>query len=130
MSVLDGILNSVQDGILEGLVGDNFKAHDAKYGPKLDDSQRSGETEMQRRYREAEDRERMRVMDEREARRVAREVLPEARSEPEPGAARIAPSKAKTGRGRGRPRKEGVRPWEAEGISRTAWYQRRKGGAT
>lgn len=30
----------------------------------------------------------------------------------------------KTGR-KGRPRKEGPRPWEIEGVSRTVWYRRK-----
>ena len=31
-------------------------------------------------------------------------------------------------RGRGRPKFEGVRPWEAEGISRAEYFRRKKGG--
>jgi hypothetical protein len=30
------------------------------------------------------------------------------------------------GRGRGRPRVDGVRPWEAAGVSRRTWERRRK----
>jgi hypothetical protein len=36
------------------------------------------------------------------------------------------PSKtAPVKRGRGRPKVEGQRPWQAEGISRASWYRRR-----
>lgn len=34
----------------------------------------------------------------------------------------------KSGPKRGRPKKEGVRPWEAAGVSRRTWERRRKAG--
>ena len=37
-----------------------------------------------------------------------------------------APPVAIQKRGRGRPKVEGKRPWEAEGMSRRTWYRRQK----
>ena len=31
-------------------------------------------------------------------------------------------------RGRGRPKSEGVKPWDAEGVSRAVWYRRKTEG--
>ena len=31
-------------------------------------------------------------------------------------------------RGRGRPKSEGVKPWDAEGVSRAVWYRRKNDG--
>ena len=39
------------------------------------------------------------------------------------------PAKARSGPKGGRPRFEGVRPWDAEGISRAEYFRRRKKGA-
>jgi hypothetical protein len=43
---------------------------------------------------------------------------------------RVAEAGANDNRPRrvGRPKFEGVRPWEAEGISRASWFRRKKGG--
>jgi hypothetical protein len=113
-------------------MGEGFKAHDGRLGPKLGASVAAGPTGLQRRVEAARARERAREL----ARRgQAGESalggcnLPE-RSGGEQGTG-VLSAAVKGGVGlspekkRGRPRIEGLRPWEFEGVSRRTWERRR-----
>ena len=102
--------------------GIGFGAHDARHGPKLGQSLASGPTGLQRRLELARDREREAAL----ARRPAVAAKPVV-VEPVSSVERIE-AEAGTKRAAHRPRVVGE-PWVAEGLSRAAWYRRRKGGA-
>ena len=120
-------------------MGEGFKAHGAGLGPKLGAGLAAGPTGLQRRVEAARSRERAR-----ELARRGQAASPEAglgyraemgRSGDEQGTsgetAGVKPSAApSTGkkRPRGRPKVEGLRPWEFEGVSRRTWERRRKAG--
>ena len=111
-----------------------FKAHDARLGPKLGASVASGLPRLARAAM-GEDRQADRVEAAR-ARVRAAELERRAGGLERLGAEQGAKADAasvKAGlpvsggkRDRGRPRVEGVRPWEAAGVSRARWYRDRK----
>jgi hypothetical protein len=90
------------------LKGEGFGGFSEKLGPRLKRQREAGLTAMERRF--------VTVAPERAERPALRVVE------------RKAPAAKAAGRGRGRPRVEGERPWEAEGVSRRTWERRRKGG--
>jgi hypothetical protein len=101
------------------LKGEGFGAHGERHGGRLRRQIESGLRGLARRY-VTEDRPALKVV-EKEVRPLQK-INPELRVAPDDGARRSGP------RGRGRPRFEGVRPWEAEGVSRRTWERRRKKG--
>jgi hypothetical protein len=88
-------------------MADQFGPHSRKYGPRLDQIQALGRRGG-----------------------LAAQIVEEAGGkgpDPRPAAAELLPP-ANSNRKVGRPKFEGVRPWEAEGMSRAAWFRRKKGG--
>jgi hypothetical protein len=109
------------------LRGEGFGGFSEKLGPRLKRQREAGLTAMGRRYVGVEEE----IAHQGEL--VGRLFGPEAEREfveralaMEAGPVRALPGPQK--RGRGRPRVEGVRPWEAEGVSRRTWERRKKGG--
>jgi hypothetical protein len=104
-------------------MADGFKAHGTGLGPKLAASQAAGMTGLQRRVEAARARDRAAVV----ARRGA--VVPEQARDEQGTSGETAGVKpaaaASTGKKRGRPRVEGLRQWEIEGVSRRTWERRR-----
>jgi hypothetical protein len=100
-------------------MADNFRAHDPKLGMKLGRVQELGPPGLARQVRGAfKEAATTGVAFVKDGRVLTdAEVLAPAG----PAAAPAAP------RGkRGRPRVEGERPWEALGLSRAAWYRKKK----
>lgn len=86
--------------------GGDFKNDRRDLGPRLEEMRSRGQPGIYRQVREA-------GVAPRERLARAREALKEAE-------VRV--------KKKGRPRKDGQRPWEVEGVSRTVWYRRKKGG--
>src|SRR4029077_4981902 len=130
----------------------SFKAHEDGRGPRLGRQVRLGPSGMARRFGEegpSEAEPLSRGVQKAMARFYAK--LAERRAVEAVAAGRVSPSESEgersvaeqgtekagasvkgsagesTGK-RGRPKVAGVRPWEAEGLSRAAWYRRRKDG--
>lgn len=128
-----------------GFMGEGFKAHGVELGPKLGQALASGLPRLARIAMGEDGRAarveaaRARVRAAEQARRAA-----SAMAQPSPGLRERSVAEQGTGantgdvklglavsggkRERGRPKVEGVRPWEAAGLSRTEWYRRKAGG--
>ncbi len=90
-----------------------FGGHSEKYGSRLPKQVALGPPGFARQIRNVEE--------------GAAPVPPRAQRDIEWSAPK--PAKARSGSKGGRPRFEGVRPWDAEGISRAEYFRRRKKGA-
>ena len=99
-------------------MGDNFRAHRRELGGRLEELQGLGR------------RGGLRFVDNGDAgvlARVLKEVVPvQASSSPLSKAPDV--SARRSGPKVGRPKASGVRPWEAEGISRAEYFRRKKAG--
>ena len=90
------------------LKGEGFGPHDKRGGDRLGRQQGLGPTALGRRFVT-----------------VSEEGAGEGSVGCAPPAGRPLPA-PRPGKKMGRPRFEGVRPWEAEGISRAAYFRRKK----
>jgi hypothetical protein len=100
--------------------GAGFKLHGEGFGPRLEGQVGLGASNWARRFASVEDGD---IAAERPDRGL--DLRPRA-VRVEMARAAVTASKLKVMKGRGRPRVEGERPWEAAGVSRRTWERRKK----
>jgi hypothetical protein len=99
-------------------MADDFGPHAERRGGRLGQIQRLGRPGLGRLYVEES------------GARASGACAETSEARPIPTSASTTPEAPAMGarRGRGRPKFEGVRPWEAAGISRAEYFRRKKGG--
>jgi hypothetical protein len=113
--------------------GGEFKGDSADKGYRLGELRASGLTAMQRRYVPVEESEGLRPKAHRDIEwsEPAKEVMSLNPNTINPLSKAPGVGVRRSGPRGGRPKVEGVRPWDAAGVSKATWFRRKKeaGGA-